>query len=252
MSELKARYSRVPQGFLDVPHVSDSGRLLLAWVYQSPSRDVTPGLLRVGFGGLAEEIGWTMRKTRKAMDELSERVVVAEAERVMFVVGAIRHDPPRNVNTVIAMARQFSQIPTCEPRSVAATELEGSIENSDKSLKDKWRELNCSTNGSSEGSVNRRPPTPTPTPTPTPEDSAVASPRVVVTPADRTVDDNFHVIERLVHESFDELGRRADLVDVAEDVKARCAELGIAYSSAVVGRAVDSAHWNRMRKARAS
>jgi hypothetical protein len=58
-------------------------------------------------------------------------------------------------------------------------------------------------------------------------------------PAERP-EDNYGVIEKLAHTSIDILGV-SDLGDLVEDTKRRCADARIAYSGAVVTRAVDSA-----------
>jgi hypothetical protein len=50
----------------------------------------------LGYGGLAEEIGWTTRKVQKYLRELAGYVLVDEPARVVFIVGAIKADPPRN------------------------------------------------------------------------------------------------------------------------------------------------------------
>jgi hypothetical protein len=163
---LSARYSRIPRNALELSGVSDTGRYLYAWLYQSPSRDVVPGLLRVGAGGLAEEIGWTARKVQKHLHELAGYVLVDDASRVLFILGAIKADPPRNPKQITAMARQFAQIPTSAVVDAAMRELEAVIKKSDKSLIDKWREFDCIRNsfGNSRPNSNRQTQTPTPTP----------------------------------------------------------------------------------------
>ncbi len=96
---MSARYSRVPVGSLDIAGISDGARLLYAWLRQSPSLGVTPGLLRIGVAGLAEEIGWAASKTRRHQAELVAvgRVLFDERQRVVYLVGAIPDDRPRNV-----------------------------------------------------------------------------------------------------------------------------------------------------------
>lgn len=163
MSDLAARYFRAAQGCLDLP-VSDAARLLLAWLYQSPSRSVTPGLCRIGPAGLAEEIGWTVAKVRRCLLELKGYVLIDEAARATFIFGAVRNDPPRNDKQIVAWARQLNQIPFCAPVAVAASEIEASIKNFDKSLIDKWRALYCHGNSLPNSSDNSNSPIPTPIP----------------------------------------------------------------------------------------
>lgn len=107
MSKLAARYSRVLRNCLDMP-ISDDGRYVYAWLLQSPSRDVIPGLCRLGPAGLAEEMGWTVRKVRRCLDELGPtRVVVDEAARVIFT-GVRRHRESR-------MSRAFRAAEILQP-----------------------------------------------------------------------------------------------------------------------------------------
>jgi hypothetical protein len=79
------------------------------------------------YGGLAEEIGWTTRKVQTYLRELAGYVPVDEPARVVFIVGAIKADPPRNPKQIVAMARQFAQIPTCAAVAAAINELEATI-----------------------------------------------------------------------------------------------------------------------------
>ncbi|HEX4347585.1 MAG TPA: helix-turn-helix domain-containing protein [Vicinamibacterales bacterium] len=56
---------------------------------------------------------------------------------------------------------------------------------------------------------------------------------------------NLDVITVLAHEVLHLVGDDADPTHVSESVKDRCARLHIAYDSAVVGKAIDSATWQR-------
>lgn len=69
--------------------------------------------------------------------------------------------------------------------------------------------------------------------------SSAAEPALAEPSAERP-DENFSVIEKLAHTSIDVLGV-SDIGDLVEDTKRRCAEAHIAYSGAVVTKAVDSA-----------
>jgi hypothetical protein len=60
--------------------------------------------------------------------------------------------------------------------------------------------------------------------------------------------DHVAIITRIAHEAIDILGGRADLGDLADTVKSRCAQLRISYDSDVVRKAVDSALFQRQRR----
>lgn len=262
MSTLAARYFRARRGYLELSGVSDSARFLLAWLYQSPGRDVTPGLYRVGLAGLAEDIGWTVAKVRRNLDELEDRVLVDEEARVVFIVGAIHDDPPRNMNQITAMARHFAQIPYCAVTAAAAAELEGSIKNSEKALMDRWRELNCFGNSSRNGFGNGWQPVPTPTPTPTPIPSPIpththtegkSSPfrgRLTHRPVE-DAEVNIKIITKIAHEAIDQIGENhSDPTnqELNEMVKSLCAVRDISYNSGVVLAACKSAVVQRQRR----
>jgi hypothetical protein len=65
--------------------------------------------------------------------------------------------------------------------------------------------------------------------------------------------DNLRVITKLAHETYGLLGLTADLGEVTETVKSRCAQLKIRYYPGdVVRRAIDSARWQREHRSEAS
>lgn len=59
---------------------------------------------------------------------------------------------------------------------------------------------------------------------------------------------NLGVITRLAHEVFDVIGTRADLGELAETVKSRCAKLHVAYDADTIRKAIDSALWQRAHR----
>lgn len=68
-------------------------------------------------------------------------------------------------------------------------------------------------------------------------------------PLPENPDDNLGVITKIAHEAIDLLGQKADLGDLAEAVKARCAKLQIIHwPGDVVRRAIDSARWQRTHR----
>lgn len=79
---------------------------------------------------------------------------------------------------------------------------------------------------------------------------AGASPRPhlpVGPPQDRPAD-HLAVITKVAHEVLDLVGTKADLGELTDSVKCRCASLRIAYDADVVRKAVDSALHQRQRK----
>jgi hypothetical protein len=76
---------------------------------------------------------------------------------------------------------------------------------------------------------------------------AGASPRLNEKTADENdPEKNLNVITKIAHETYDLLGAKADVADITDAVKSRCARLGVAYwPGDVVRRAVDSARWQR-------
>lgn len=144
--ELAYRYFRARRGYLDplrARGVPEDGQQCYSQLISSPSRDVVPGLVRLGPGGLAEEMEWSVRRVRRALDRLDGFVMVHTATRVMYVVGAVRDDPPRNMNQLTAFARALRQIPFSNVIAAVCKEIDECVERGDKLLIPKWRELNC-------------------------------------------------------------------------------------------------------------
>lgn len=77
------------------------------------------------------------------------------------------------------------------------------------------------------------------------EEKAGAAARPDRRGAVENADDNVGVITKLAHEAYDLLGTNADLVELSETLKSRCATLRIAYRSDVVFKALESAKWQR-------
>jgi len=61
--------------------------------------------------------------------------------------------------------------------------------------------------------------------------------------------DNLGVITKLAHEVLELQGPRAPIDELTEAVKYRCARLHVAYDSATVAKAIDSAKWQREHRA---
>jgi hypothetical protein len=80
--------------------------------------------------------------------------------------------------------------------------------------------------------------------------SAGAAPLAPVEKPVENPEDNIRVIAKIVHEVLDNFAQADDVTegDVIEAVKRHCAVLDIAYNSAVVWRALDSAFVQRGRK----
>lgn len=64
-------------------------------------------------------------------------------------------------------------------------------------------------------------------------------------PPDQQPEDNLAVITKVAHTVIDLIGLDADVGEMAEAVKGRCASLHIAYNSGVVAKAIESATWQR-------
>jgi hypothetical protein len=65
--------------------------------------------------------------------------------------------------------------------------------------------------------------------------------------------ENLTVITKLAHGMLDVLGlpKDAELTEYAADLKQRCADVGLAYDSTVVWKALESAIWQRQHRRRA-
>lgn len=154
MSEPQPRYCRVPVGFLDQAlGLSQGAKLLLMHLVLSPSRKTLPGVLRIGIGGLKDELDVLEEEIRRHLDELIAANLIAfdPASRVLLVHGMIKADPPRNASSVGVFAKDFNELPPCDVRNAIYDEMCAAIARFEKSIHQEWVKLARHNGGHSAG-----------------------------------------------------------------------------------------------------
>ena len=145
MATPRRPYARIRLGAFDdalAAGVSPASVLLLARLLTHREKRSIPGLIRLGIAGLGESLRLKSTATRRAIAELEAAglVLVDQAERLIFVVGAIDADGPKTENAVKGMASQFNQLSKLSPVTIAArAEIESTLSGDHESvLLSKW------------------------------------------------------------------------------------------------------------------
>lgn len=115
--------------------------ILWARLALSSSRRTLPGVLRVGPGALADELGWPAQALSKCLRELERTDLIGfdREARVLHVRGLISADPPRSMSSVIACARDYLELPACAVREAILAECNAAMAN--HALVDDWRRM---------------------------------------------------------------------------------------------------------------
>lgn len=108
-----ARHNRVyPSYWTNNPHWSDDAKLLGLFLLTGPHRR-TEGIYRLPVGYMAGDLGWTEKRTRKALDELvaDEFVKYDERVSVVFICKALKHQGLDNPNQITAALKALQELP---------------------------------------------------------------------------------------------------------------------------------------------
>lgn len=106
--------------------LTQAGRFLWLYLLTSPQTTAVPGLIALGRAQLAEELEWTQRKVDAAFSEL-QRLGMAQADwtaRLVWLPRAAEHNQPESPSVVKAWAAQLRELPECELRSQAHSQLD--------------------------------------------------------------------------------------------------------------------------------
>lgn len=91
------------------------------WIYLLTGEHTQgmPGLYNIGVAALAEAIGWSPDATRAVLTELeSQGMARVDAEaRVIYLLDALDHQPPKNPKHLMGWNKEWRRIPDCELKS---------------------------------------------------------------------------------------------------------------------------------------
>jgi hypothetical protein len=150
MATPRRLYAKLPLGVIDdaiARGASPSAALLLALMLTSRAKRSIPGLLPFGPSGLAESCtGLTPTAVKRALSELHRLDVVAldatTRPPLIFVVGAVKADPPATENAVRGMSIQFTETPSSPVRNRVHAEITASLK--DSAWLARWHEWTAS------------------------------------------------------------------------------------------------------------
>ncbi len=102
-----------------------NGRSLWVFLLTGPHTTPLPGLSSAGEAGLAEALGWTIGGFRRAFAEIAKQGMArADWEaRVLWIPRAIRYNEPENPSVVKGWLRWLDEIPQCDLKREAVTEI---------------------------------------------------------------------------------------------------------------------------------
>lgn len=116
--------------FRELSRAKPNGQTLWLYLLTNPDTVNVPGLYRAGEAAMAEALGWDLKGFRRAFAEISARgMAFADWKaRVVWIPKAIVHNPPENPNVVKGWASTWDEIPECELKAEAWSEMKGFLE----------------------------------------------------------------------------------------------------------------------------
>jgi hypothetical protein len=166
-------YRRIPVAIWgDFAGLSDSAIVLALRLRAGPETMAIPGIVIAGRAGLAEALGWPLRRLDAAYRELETRGIARAdwAARLVYVPAAIAETPPANPSVVTGWRSAWVQVPACGLRDEVQRALWGAVAGRGDAFK---RALCAAIGDPPSGAPSATPsatwsPTPCPTPCPTP------------------------------------------------------------------------------------
>jgi hypothetical protein len=125
------RYRKIPVTLWGDPRVRTLSRprpnaqSLLLYLRTGPHTVAVPGLFTAGVAELAERLRWPPAGFRRAFEELERHglAMAAWPERVVFLPDVIKDNPPESPSVVKAWRRAVDEIPDCELKRVAVSQI---------------------------------------------------------------------------------------------------------------------------------
>lgn len=117
-----ARYRKISvrmwgdKKFRRLTPLAPGGQSLWLYLLTGPHTTSVPGLFMAGEAMLAERLGWPLEDFRKAFREVFREGLFEydEANHVMSLPNAIKHNPPRSPNVVRSWVKLADEIPECD------------------------------------------------------------------------------------------------------------------------------------------
>lgn len=116
--------------FRELSRPQPNGQSLWQYLITGPHTTAIPGLFTAGELSLTEGLRWSLVGFRRAWKEVESRGM-AEADwsaRVVWLPNAIRHNEPESPNVVKGWRQFLDEIPECDLKAKALSNLEGYLE----------------------------------------------------------------------------------------------------------------------------
>lgn len=99
--------------FLALSAPKPNGRDLFVHLLTGPHTTAIPGVFCAGKARLAEDLGWPLRSWERCWSEIESRHMARAdwTSRLVFLPGALAHNPPRNPNEVRAWRDEWALLP---------------------------------------------------------------------------------------------------------------------------------------------
>ena len=111
--------------FLDLSSPNPNAQTLWLYLLTTPHQIPIPGLLPLGPGAIADDLGWDTSDVRTHLKELEEAgmIMICRRPALIFLPRAIHHNQPANPNMIKGWRNGFDNLPECVLRGEALTLL---------------------------------------------------------------------------------------------------------------------------------
>lgn len=115
--------------FLDLPEMQPSARGLMLYLLTTGETGYLPGVHRVGVGGLADVLGWSLDDTARCLDELEAAglAVTDRRRRLVWIPQAIAGMTPTNARHLAGWQSEWERVPACELRNRIAAAFKAAL-----------------------------------------------------------------------------------------------------------------------------
>lgn len=127
-----------------------NGQSLWVHLLYGPSTVLMPGLLPIGLAGIAEELDWSVRATKRVWEEIAAQGMAKADWRapLIWLPKALKHNPPQNPNVVRAWRRSLrDDIPPCALKAEAENHAQVFLQDFGKAFLEAFMEGSDSTGG---------------------------------------------------------------------------------------------------------
>ena len=111
--------------FLNLTSPQPNAQTLWLYLLTTPYQIPIPGLLPLGPGAIADDLGWDTSDVRTHLAELeeAEMIMICRRPALIFLPRAIHHNQPANPNMIKGWRNGFDNLPECVLRGDALTLL---------------------------------------------------------------------------------------------------------------------------------